>query len=40
MMIPVENPEEPEDQQVVRADRRFARHERENRFLDKRSEDY
>jgi RIO kinase 1 len=36
--------EEPEDQPeskaAARADRRYERHERENRFLDKRSEDY
>lgn len=36
----MEENDEPEDRQVVRADRRYARHERENRFLDKRSEDY
>jgi RIO kinase 1 len=36
----MEDPDEPEERQVARADRRFARHERENRFLNKRSEDY
>ena len=36
-----EEPEEqPESKAAERADRRYERHERENRFLDKRSEDY
>ncbi|HEX6561960.1 MAG TPA: RIO1 family regulatory kinase/ATPase, partial [Nitrososphaera sp.] len=37
---PEEDQQQEESKAVTRADKRYARHERENRFLQKRSEDY
>ena len=37
---PDEDQQQEESKAVTRADKRYARHERENRFLQKRSEDY
>lgn len=37
---PDEDQQQEESKAVTRADKRYARHERENRFLEKRSEDY